>query len=278
MLDAYKELTPVIYGENAIKYLYYELEDERLCFGMHWHDRMELLCVKAGSLRLHLRDGQHILSSGQIAVINPGQLHGGFSCKGGVVYHTIMFDVEKFLNKTIASDKYLVPICRSDSAFTTIVDDYRLFDLVEKIVRMMNSKEVYNPLYAVGAIYEMIAILYNHREDGARIQTGQDMQYREMLEYINEHFSEDISAKSVSERFGYNEAYFCRRFREITGINFSRYVQALRMEKAQKLLRDTSEPIGDVAWKCGIEDVSYFTKCFKKQFGFTPTRYRKMQG
>lgn len=277
MLDAYKELTPVIYGENAIKYLYIAPEDERLCFYMHWHDRMEILCVTGGSLRLQLRDGQHILKRGQIAVIGPGQIHGGFSGKEGVSYHALMFDVEKFFNQTIASDKYLAPVCSGRVSFSPVVEDERLFSLVEKIVGMMNSQKVYNPLFAVGAVYEMIAILYDYREEGAGVQINQDARYRALLEYVNEHFTEDISAEAVSEKFGYNESYFCRRFREITGINYSRYVQALRMEQAQRLLRESSESVGSVAWKCGFSDVSYFTKCFKKQFGFTPTGYREME-
>ena len=44
MIDGYKELTPVIYGENAIKYLYTEQKkaEGEICFLLHWHDRMEL--------------------------------------------------------------------------------------------------------------------------------------------------------------------------------------------------------------------------------------------
>ena len=43
MIDGYKELTPVIYGENAIKYLYTEQKkaEGEICFLLHWHDRME---------------------------------------------------------------------------------------------------------------------------------------------------------------------------------------------------------------------------------------------
>ena len=47
MIDGYKELTPVIYGENAIKYLYTEQKkaEGEICFLLHWHDRMELTYV-----------------------------------------------------------------------------------------------------------------------------------------------------------------------------------------------------------------------------------------
>ena len=53
MIDGYKELTPVIYGENAIKYLYTEQKkaEGEICFLLHWHDRMELTYVTEGTLR-----------------------------------------------------------------------------------------------------------------------------------------------------------------------------------------------------------------------------------
>lgn len=50
MIDGYKELTPVIYGENAIKYLYTEQKkaEGEICFLLHWHDWMELTYVTGG--------------------------------------------------------------------------------------------------------------------------------------------------------------------------------------------------------------------------------------
>ena len=275
MLDAYKELEPVVYGENAIKYLYFEVECGRMCFQMHWHDRMELLCVSSGILKLHLREGILNLYPGQIAVINSGQLHGGFYGNEGVAYHTIMFDVKKFLNGTIASGKYLTPLSRNRIFFQTIIEDERLLEIVERIVTMQKNREEIHPLSAIGAIYEMIGILYGHCEKNVCAAEIQDAAFGEILKYINERYTEEISAGKVSLKFGYNESYFCRRFKAITGIHYSKYVQALRMERAQQLLRDGREPIGDVAWKCGFADVSYFTKCFRRLFGFTPTQYRE---
>ena len=80
MLDAYKELTPVIYGENAVKYLYLEHPaPQELCFAMHWHERMELLYVQSGSLELHAQEGRYTVRAGQTAVLAPRQMHGGFA-------------------------------------------------------------------------------------------------------------------------------------------------------------------------------------------------------
>ena len=68
MIDGYKELTPVIYGENAIKYLYTEQKkaEGEICFLLHWHDRMELTYVTEGTLRFVTEGEEFLVSAGKI--------------------------------------------------------------------------------------------------------------------------------------------------------------------------------------------------------------------
>lgn len=277
MLDAYKELMPVVYGEKAIKLLYTNTDVKisgKICFSMHWHDRMEILYVLSGSLEIHTEEGHDTVLPGQVAVFEPRQLHGGFSGSEGVVYYTIMFDVEKFCNGTMASEKYLVPICENKVSFQRVIDDERLSKTMDKLVETLKSREENASLLAIGALYESIGILYQYRDKTARIIHKPDKGFGDILEYVNEHYGEKISTKDISDKFGYNETYFSRRFKEITGLTFSKYIQALRMERAQKLLRSTKDEIGVIAWKCGYTDISYFSNCFKKNFGYNPTEFR----
>lgn len=275
MLDAYKELTPVVYGENAIKFLRGKfVEAHRLCFAMHWHDRMELLRVLSGRLVLHLGEAQFNVEAGQVAVFVPGQLHCGFAGEEGVSYHTIMFDVEKFCNATVASDKYLVPIYKYGTSFHAVAEDERITAATDRLVDFLTEEEEKNPLLAVGAVYEIIGYLYQYCGSGTRLIHRPDESFGAILEYINIHYGEKISARDISQKFGYNETYFCRRFRQTTGITLMRYIQALRMERAQKLLKSSKEEIGNIAWQCGFSDISYFSNCFKKHFGFSPSEFR----
>ena len=269
MLDAYKELTPVIYGENAVKHLYSERRTPgELCFAMHWHDRMELLYVLSGSLELHAQEGRYT------AVAAPRQLHGGFAGREGVVYHVFMFDVEKFCNATIAAQKYLVPICEGKTGFLRVIDDDGMREAETRLLAALEDRENH-PLLVIGIIYELLGILYRFRNEDIRGLLKQNQAFSEILKYVNDRFTGKLSPKEVSARFGYNETYFCRRFKEITGLTFTGYLLALRMECAQKLLTETQEEIGTIAWKCGYADVSYFSHCFKKQYGVSPMGFRK---
>lgn len=280
MLEAYKELTPVVYGESAIKYFHNRIEETsgRMCFNLHWHDRMELIYVASGTLELHSDEGHFTVQPGQVAVISPRQIHGGFAGCKGVDYHAIMFEVEKFCNGTIASDKYLAPLCKNKVSFQEVIEDDRLRLAVASLVEILTDQEGKKPLLAIGVIYSIFDILFRYYSKTSRVIHEQDNGFGKILEYINSHYTEKCSSKAISSMFGYNEAYFCRRFREVTGINFSKYVQALRMEYAQKLLRTSKDEIGMIAWRCGFSDLSYFSNCFKKLFGITPTEFRNMKG
>ena len=276
MLDGYKELTPVVYGESAIKHLDSSCMDaDRLCFYMHWHDRIEINLVVSGSMMLHTDEGHFEVLPGQAAINAPRKMHGAISGKDGVTYHTIMFDVEKFLNQTSASDKYLQPILRGEIVFPRVIDDVNLKNAIESL---MVSELPYHPLQAEGKIYEILGILSRYGTIPSRIMTETDKGFHAIIKYVNDHFTEKLTPKDISLQFGYNETYFCRRFKEVTGLTFTKYVQALRMEKAFKLLKEGKEEIRYIAWKCGYGDVSYFSNCFKSHFGFRPSEIYKMKG
>ena len=118
MLDMYKELTPIVYGENAIKYFRQTEEAGRMCFPMHWHERVELLRVVRGSLELHLGEEKVCVLPGQAVLLGPRVMHCGFADNTiGVDYHVVMFDLENFCNATRASEKYITPICSYQSGF-----------------------------------------------------------------------------------------------------------------------------------------------------------------
>lgn len=277
MLDAYKELTPVIYGETAIKYLFCKREPDSLCFHMHWHERMELLRIVSGRLELRLGSEHFSVLPGQVVIIGPRRMHYGLAGEAGVAYHTIMFDIKKFYNDTLAADKYLVPICENITNFQAVSTNQQVVEMVDKSVNLLTAEKGENPLLAIGTVYEILGLLYQYCRSNTNVIHNADNKFKPVLEYINNNFSEKISAKDICTRFGYNETYFCRRFKSITGITVMNYIQILRMEKAQKLLRDSDEDVGNIAWQCGFSDVSYFSNCFKRRFGITPTDFRKRE-
>lgn len=277
ILDGYKELTPVIYGKDAIKYLYYNKKtgNESL-FEMHWHERMEILLVVSGSLELNLTDRSFILHAGEAAVLTPGMLHEGRSGAEGLEYHTFMFDVEKLCNGTAVSEKYLKPIYWGKTGFVTLLKESEVLCQIERLAACFGKNKAENPLLAMGIVYEILGLLYIHALDSDEKAIKGPREFGEVLDYVNQHFCEKLSAKSLSEQFNYNETYFCRRFKSLTGFTVMNYIQTLRMEEAQRLLERGDEEIRVIARKCGFADTCYFSNCFRKHFGYAPTTFRSL--
>ena len=89
------------------------------------------------------------------------------------------------------------------------------------------------------------------------------------------HGNTDV--ESVAERMGLSRAQLNRKVLAVTGQNTSSYMMQVRIAKAKRLLRaDVNMPIGDIAAKCGFDDVAYFSRIFKQQTDTTPSQYRKM--
>lgn len=86
----------------------------------------------------------------------------------------------------------------------------------------------------------------------------------------------NVDVESLAQRMALSRTQVNRRVLTITGQNTSSYVMNVRLSRAKRLLKaDIQKPVGDVALKCGFDDVAYFSRVFKQTFDVTPTQYRK---
>lgn len=86
----------------------------------------------------------------------------------------------------------------------------------------------------------------------------------------------NLSLKEIAHTLSVNASYLSSQFKKEMGITLTEYVTQKRIEQAIFMLNSTTLPISDVAQFCGIPDVQYFSKVFKKQIGKAPSEYRKM--
>lgn len=93
--------------------------------------------------------------------------------------------------------------------------------------------------------------------------------------YIQEHFAEDMSLDEVSKEVNISPYYFSKLFKEEMKENFVEYVTRIRIEHAQKLLRQPEYSIKEICVICGYSDPNYFSRIFKKVTGVTPTEFRE---
>lgn len=101
---------------------------------------------------------------------------------------------------------------------------------------------------------------------------------KEAKSYIAAHYMDsNLSLNEISEYIGITASYLSSLFAEVTGQNFSGYLNEFRIEQAKLLLRTTGRTITEVGYKCGFNSVQSFSRSFKKFTRMTPNGYRESQ-
>ena len=96
----------------------------------------------------------------------------------------------------------------------------------------------------------------------------------QLLDWIAEHYTEDISLKQAAELFGYEYHYLSRLLNKNYAISFTDLLSGYRVEHAVQLLQTTALPVTEVAERSGFQSIRSFNLTFKKHTGMTPNDYR----
>ena len=95
-------------------------------------------------------------------------------------------------------------------------------------------------------------------------------------QYIDEHFAELVTLKTVAELAGFNSTYFSTRFHAECGQTFLEYLTDVRVAKAKELLRTTNDSVASICQAVGYNDINHFNALFKKNTDLRPSVYRKL--
>lgn len=97
----------------------------------------------------------------------------------------------------------------------------------------------------------------------------------DMMRYINKNYGREISLESLGEEFQMNGVYLGQIFRKETGTTFLKYLTALRIEEAKRLLAQGEKNVSEVSEMVGYKTSQYFSQIFIKNVGMKPQEYKK---
>jgi AraC-like DNA-binding protein len=95
------------------------------------------------------------------------------------------------------------------------------------------------------------------------------------IEYINNHYSNDISVKDVARTVRLSDRHLTRLFESELNMSVHEYITFLRIEKAKKMLKDPRQNITNISLRLGFNTSQYFATTFKKYENISPSSYRK---
>lgn len=95
-------------------------------------------------------------------------------------------------------------------------------------------------------------------------------------QYINDHYSEQLTLTVLADMVGMSPAAFSRFFRLRTGRTLSEYTIDIRLGYAARMLVDSTRNVSEICYECGFNNLSNFNRTFKAKRGFTPRDFRAM--
>ena len=119
-------------------------------------------------------------------------------------------------------------------------------------------------------IYAILEML-----DSEQKMTGEKTAFAAALQYIEEHFCEEtLGVGEVCEACFISPSGLQRAFLQHFGISPKQYIIKLRMNRALKLLTESSYSVREIAALCGFADEKYFSRAFKEKYGYPPSKLR----
>ena len=229
------------------------------------------LCTAAGQLRVH--DTTKRLRLGSVIIIP----RGTYSQVQAPAWRLRVRN--RALSQNLIVDRQAGMVLRracqwaSESNFCLPIASRQRQDLARKI---KSCCQAINMFHRKSAFFELIAQLdvITPGDQEEQQKQGAALFMRHLIEYIAKHYAEPLQVADAQAMTGLSRSHFHAAFRQATGTTFLRYVTALRVGEACRLLRHTQQSILDVALSCGFGSPSHFFKAFKRHTGTTPERYR----
>lgn len=99
---------------------------------------------------------------------------------------------------------------------------------------------------------------------------------KQALEYMNVHLSSNLSLTAIAEELGISQFYFCRLFKQSTGMSPHAYLIQQRVERSKQLLKQQALTVNEIAIECGFANPSHFAKHFRSHTGISPKQFRML--
>ncbi len=160
---------------------------------------------------------------------------------------------------------------------------YRLMEMVQEFDDETNQQEIlayigkesFNKLVLSGSAEEIMGFFSDYAGYLAQVRSQEARNVLDRVDdYVQEHYREKLSLKSLGEKFYVNNVYLGQLYKKRHGMVFRDYLNQLRLEKAQELLAGTDMRIYAIAEEVGFGKVEYFINKFVQQNNMTPNQYR----
>ena len=250
-------------------------------YPVHRHSCLEITIPIEKSYTYIFDDRTIILKEKEILFVPPDMLHKIAGTKSGIRFIYLFnidflkgfFDYSEF-QKLIKEPLLITPDTHPDiyslifEKFMEINDLYFFYSTTVKEISIFGKlMDVFGMLMKKD-YSDSLAVIQNDKQREVYIK------FKTLAEWLAMHSSENISMDEAATHVGYSKFHFARLFKEYTGMTFNDYQTTLKLKEVERQLADTDLQISDIAMYCGVNELTSLSRCFKKQYGCSPSQFR----
>lgn len=244
------------------------LDKSRPNFIMHYHESIELLYFLKGTAKISCNNKIFNATSKDIVIINSNELHSIETYSDSCKYYCLIIDKTMFsYNK-----KYF-----DDFSFKNLIKDSFLSTKIEEInSELVEKKEFFKDFIKSNILQILIHLHRNHinyKNQCIKVKDNNKIiMVKEIISYLKENYMNSISIDDICNHVSFSKYYTCRTFKEVTGKTLLDYINHIRCLNARNLILYNGYTISESAYRSGFNNLSYFSKIYKKHMGLLPSQ------
>ena len=244
------------------------------CFSRHVHEGYCIGVIESGAQNFYRSGGTHFAPKNSIILVNADQVHDGYKATDyGWSYQAIYPMPEQFENMSceFQNEQNDAPWFSDPVVYDSYLAEKlrRLYFLIQNSNDSLQRETIY-----LSTMLEVISRHSKKRKTLVKLQS-EPQAINRVREYLDAHYSENISIQELSNLVGLSPFYLARLFNKIVGLPPHAYQVQRRVNQAKKLIKFNMK-LSDVAVECGFTDQSHLTRHFRRALGVAPGAYQRM--
>lgn len=273
------------YYENATDDFHItRISSPKEALSLHSHNYFQIYYVISGKLTHHLENSTAKLTAGDVFILPPNQPHYIETPDGAVDFYSLSFTADYFQNIKEANKLILDFLLYLQSEHTERIEpkislsyeDTMFINMLFKriLAEFSGNKTGKNEMIkeTVSVLLSLFARVYFEENVSALTAKENRQLVLHSIEYIKNHFDEELTLWEIVRRSAMSKTNFCAIFHSITGMSFKEYLNRYRIEQAAGLIA-AGEKTSTAATRCGYGDFSTFYRNFKKYMGMSPSEF-----
>lgn len=248
------------------------------------HEDIEIKCFYEGTATLLIESQTVRVKAGDVVVINPYEFHATIDTgeeKGK--YHLFMLPLDYFSGEPALDLRKL--LFAEEKRFRTLLSgDRQMFDLLMQAAKESQSGQEASDLMIKSLLMAFFALLLRNGITQAErsVPVKSELRLYSVIEpalrCIKNEYRRELTVDELAKKCNVSKHYFCRVFKAVTQKSAMEYLRDFRLRVADVLLANTKSSISEISACCGFESPNYFSRCYKRYYGESPSNSRAGKG